>query len=95
MIFRAPAGHWLLNKKELNTLLEHTTSGNEKKAKEYLEFCLEELNFYDDVRRKVEEKKMLQEDGELFKAQSLENKLRERVRQRVERSKLFKDSFLV
>lgn len=94
MIFRAPAGHHLLNRTEVETMLEYIERGQHSAAKEYLEFCLDEIKFYDDIRREVEIKKMHQEDGETFKAQSIENKLREKVRQRVERNKLLKETLL-
>lgn len=95
MIFRAPAGHHLLGRNELEKMLENLQKDNIREVESYLSFCLDEVKFYDDIRQQVEQKKMYQEDGELLKAKSIENKMRERVRQRSERSKLFKESFLV
>lgn len=95
MIFRAPAGHHLLSRKELEKMLETLQKNDMTQVESYLSFCLDEVKFYDDIRQQVEEKKMYQEEGEFLKAKSIENKMRERVRQRVERSRLFKESFLV
>ena len=95
MIFRAPAGHWLLSKQELQKIIDEIEAGNTQRAKEYLEFCLEEITFYDEIRQQVEMKKMLKEDGEEFKALSLENKIREKVRQHHEKSQLRKNQFLL
>jgi hypothetical protein len=95
MIFRAPAGHHLLSKKELNTILEHLESGDSDKAKEYLAFCWEEMQFYDSIRQESEEKKMLEEEGNYAQARMLESEMRLKVKLRVERSKLYKDNFLI
>lgn len=95
MIFRAPAGHLLISKKELDKVLAHLNSGETEKAKEYLNFCWEEIQFYDGIRRDIENKKMLEEEGSYARASMLEHEIRTKTRMRVERSKLFKDDFLV
>jgi|GEM_PF-4629707 len=94
MIFRAPPGHWLLSKQELQKMMDCIAQGEVQKVTEYLRFCLEEIQFYDDIRRQIEQKKMLKEDGEHFKALSLENKIRQKVRQQTERSQLIQSQFL-
>lgn len=94
MIFRAPAGYHLLSKEELVTIIENIQKGGLSDAIQYMEHCLDEINFYDEIRRKTELKKMLKEDGDLQAAASLEAEMKETVRQRVETSKLLKSDFL-
>lgn len=94
MIFRAPAGHHLLSRLELERLKDDIFTGNTEKAQKYIEYCLEEVSFYDEVRKMTELKKMYKEDGDLVTAQSVEDDLREKVRKRQEASKLIKASFL-
>lgn len=94
MIFRAPAGYHLLSREELAVMIENIHKGGYSEAVQYLEHCLDEINFYDEIRRKTELKKMLKEDGDLQGAASLEAEMKETVRHRVETSKLLKSDFL-
>lgn len=94
MIFRAPAGHHLLSKEEIGLIIENIQKGGYSDAIQYLEHCLDEINFYDDIRRKTELKKLMKEDGDLQAVAVLEAEMKETVRHRVETSKLLKSVFL-
>jgi hypothetical protein len=94
MIFRAPAGHHLLSKKEINAITECIESGEIDKAKEYLHFLWDEINFFDSIRQATEEKKMLKEEQRYAKARMLESEIRVKMKIRVKKSKQFKEEFL-
>jgi hypothetical protein len=94
MIFRAPAGHHLLSKPELEKVLSLLESNQIKEASEYISFCIKEVSFYDEIRRLSEEKKMYKEDGNIAMANILEHDMRTHVKRRVELSRLMKDNFI-
>lgn len=94
MIFRAPAGHWILSKDELQKIMDQIKSDDPNQALEFLQFCHEEAEFYDDIRRQTELKKILREEGEDLQAQSLERKILHKVKERQEFAKLFKENYL-
>jgi hypothetical protein len=64
MIFRAPPGHWLFKKKQLQKMLEDMKNGHLTKVEGELSFFIEEIEYMDEIRRKWELKKMMEEDGE-------------------------------
>lgn len=94
MIFRAPAGHHLLSKPELEKVQQLLITDKQKEVIEYIDFCINEITFYDQIRKNSAQKKMLKEDGELQMASELESDMRERIKHRLEVSKLKKESLI-
>jgi hypothetical protein len=94
VIFRAPIGHMLISKPELEAMQQHLEDGNAAAALDYLRHCIEEVDFYDNVRKQSEIKKMHQEDGDLVKAKEIEKELRESILIRTNLKKALKSAFL-
>lgn len=94
MIFRAPLGHMLLSKAELASMKERIDSGDHKAAADYLSYCVEEVDFYDNIRKRHELKKMHQDDGDLEAAAVIDKENKELMRERIQRTKLLKSAFL-
>ena len=94
MIYRAPAGHTLLSRLELEQIRSEVFVDNKEKAIEYLDHLIAEIEFYDDIRKMTELKKMHKEEGNLKQAKAIEQEMLLKVRKRQEISKLLKAEFL-
>lgn len=95
MIFRAPAGCIILSKQELERMQSLIDDGNLKQAKAYLHHCIQEITFYDDIRRKTELKNMYKEEGEEQKALQLEKDILQQVRHQQIQHNRTKELFLI
>lgn len=79
---------------ELEQLKADVFTDNKDKAIDYLDHLIQEIAFYDEIRKMTELKKMHREEGNFSDADVLEKEMLMKVRAHQAQSKLLKLDFL-